>query len=67
VGLTALLGRSYAFYIARAGAGDAYRAGLTVVGVTLMTLWLFSVALLLGVHLNRVLSERRAVDPITAD
>ena len=59
VGLMALLGRGYAFYIARMGAGDAYSAGLTVVGVTLMTLWLFSVALLLGVQLNRVLSERR--------
>jgi membrane protein len=59
VGLTALLGRSYGFYIARAGAGDVYEAGLTVVGVTLMTLWLFSVALLLGVQLNRVLGERR--------
>jgi membrane protein len=59
VGLTALLGRGYAFYIAEVGTGDAYRAGLTVVGVTLMTLWLFSVALLLGALLNRVLSERR--------
>jgi membrane protein len=58
VGLTALLGRGYAFYIARAGAGDAYQAGLTVVGVTLMTLWLFCFALLLGVQLNRVLYER---------
>jgi membrane protein len=59
VGLTALLGRGYAFYVARLGAGDAYLAGLAVVGVTLMTLWLFSVALLLGVQLNRVLGERR--------
>ena len=63
VALTFLLGRGYAFYIARAGAGDAYRAGLTVVGVTLMTLWLFSVALLLGVQLNCVLSGNRPVVP----
>jgi membrane protein len=64
VALTFLLGRGYAFYIARAGAGDAYRAGLTVVGVTLMTLWLFSVALLLGVQLNCLLSGDRPMNPV---
>jgi membrane protein len=58
VALIGVLGGGYRFYIARIGGGDAYEAGLTVVGVTLMTLWLFSVALLLGVQLNRTLSDR---------
>jgi membrane protein len=46
------LGRSYGLYIAKVGNGDAYQAGLAAVGLTLMTVWLFSVSLLLGVQLN---------------
>ncbi len=57
--LIAGLGWGYRLYVLTAGTGDAYLGGLAVIGVTLMTLWLFSVALLLGAELNRVLSERR--------
>jgi membrane protein len=55
VALQTGLGWGYKAYLATAGTGDAYQAGLAVVGVTLMTLWLFSVALLLGALLNAVL------------
>jgi membrane protein len=57
--LQAALGWGYGVYVTRlGGGGGAYMAGLAVVGVTLMTLWLLSVALLLGAQLNRVLAER---------
>ncbi len=58
--LTAGLGFGYRVYVSTTGTGDAYQGGLAVIGVTLMTLWLFSVALLLGAELNRVVAERRA-------
>jgi len=54
------MGFGYGFYLSKAGTGDAYQAGLAVVGVTLMTLYLFSLALLAGAELNQVLAERRA-------
>jgi membrane protein len=58
VALQAMLGWSYGFYVTKlGGSGSAYLAGLAVVGVTLMTLWLFSIALLLGAQLNCVLAE----------
>jgi membrane protein len=59
VALQAALGWAYGVYITKMGGGDAYLAGLATVGVTLMTLWLFSVALLLGVQLNQVIGEKR--------
>ena len=59
-GLLVALGWSYRFYVSHAGAGDAYQGSLAVIGVTLMTLWLFSVALLLGAELNKTLRDRRA-------
>lgn len=53
------LGLAYGFYVTKlGGSGGAYQAGLAAVGVTLMTLWLFSIALLLGAQLNCVLAER---------
>jgi membrane protein len=59
VALQALLGRAYGWYVTGlGGSGSAYQAGLAAVGVTMMTLWLFSVALLAGAELNRVLAER---------
>jgi membrane protein len=58
-GLVALLGAGYGVYVSLMGAGDAYLGSLAAVGVTLMTLWLFSVAILLGAELNRVLYDRR--------
>jgi membrane protein len=58
-GLVGLLGGGYGLYVSLVGAGDAYLGGLAAVGVTLMTLWLFSVAILLGAELNRVVYDRR--------
>jgi membrane protein len=55
--LQSAFGWGYKAYVAKMGTGDAYQAGLAVVGVTLMTLWLFSVSLLLGAQLNAVLGE----------
>jgi len=59
-GLIALLGGGYGLYVSMVGTGGAYLGGLAAVGVTLMTLWLFSVAILLGAELNRVLHDRRS-------
>jgi membrane protein len=59
VALQAVLGWGYGWYLTNFGrGGSAYQAGLAAVGVTMMTLWLFSVALLAGAELNRVLAER---------
>jgi membrane protein len=59
VGLMIALGVVYGFYVTKlGGSGGAYQAGLAAVGVTLMTLWLFSIALLLGAQLNCVLADR---------
>lgn len=59
VALMLALGLGYGFYVTNlGGSGGAYQAGLAAVGVTLMTLWLFSLALLLGAQLNCVLAER---------
>ena len=57
--LQAALAWGYGIYLTRLGGGaGAYMAGLAVVGVTLTTIWLLSVALLLGAQLNRVLADR---------
>jgi len=56
--LQVALGFGYAFYLGQAGDGGAYYAGLAAVGVTLMALYLFSVALLIGIKLNQMLGER---------
>lgn len=59
VGLMVVLGLGYGFYVTRlGGSGSAYQAGLAAIGITLMTLWLFSIALLLGAQLNCVLADR---------
>jgi membrane protein len=62
VALLVALGWGYRLYVSSAGTGDAYLGSLAVIGVTLTTLWLFSVALLLGAELNKVLRDRRAAD-----
>jgi membrane protein len=59
VGLQAALGLGYGFYVRTLGDGGAYQAGLAVIGVTLMALYLFSSALLIGVELNQILGARR--------
>jgi membrane protein len=57
--LQALFGWAFGFYVTRlGGGGDAYQAGLAVIGTTLVTLWLFSFAVLLGAELNRIVAER---------
>jgi membrane protein len=57
------LGYAYGFYVTKlGGSGSVYEAGLAAVGMTLMTLWLFSIALLLGAQINCVLAERLRAD-----
>jgi membrane protein len=56
VGLQVVLGYGYVFYLSKVGAGGAYSAGLSIVGVTLMALYLFAIALLVGAELNHLLS-----------
>jgi membrane protein len=60
VALQAVIGWGYGWYLGRkpGGASGAYGAGLAVVGATLMTIWLLSVALLIGAELNRAVAER---------
>ncbi len=55
--LQVALGLGYALYLGQDGDGGAYYAGLAAVGVTLMALYLFSVALLVGIKLNQMLGE----------
>jgi membrane protein len=58
--LLATLGWGYRLYLSSVGGEDAWLGGLAIIGVTLMTLWLFSVALLIGAQVNTVLRDRRA-------
>jgi membrane protein len=54
-----VLGVAYVAYLSQMGIGGAYLAGLAVVAVTLMALYIFALALLLGAQLNCTLAERR--------
>jgi len=57
------LGFAYGFYVTKlGGSGSVYEAGLAAVGITLMTMWLFSIALLLGAQVNCVLAGRLRAD-----
>ena len=58
----AVMALGYGFYVSKAGDGGAYQAGLAVIGVTMMALYLFSVALLAGVELNQLLGLRRTLN-----
>jgi membrane protein len=58
--LLATLGWGYRLYLSSVGGEDAWLGGLAIIGVTLTTLWLFSVALLIGAQVNTVLRDRRA-------
>ncbi len=64
--LLASLGWGYRLYVSRMGIGDAYLGSLAVIGVTMTTLWLFSMAILLGAQLNKVLGDRRKGCPASA-
>ena len=59
VGLQAALGYGYIFYLSKVGATSAYQAGLSIIGVTMIALYLFSVALLVGAELNHVIARRK--------
>lgn len=59
VALQAVLGWGYGAYLRRMGDAGAYQAGLAVIGVTLIALYLASTALLVGVELNQLLGARR--------
>jgi membrane protein len=63
VSFQAASGLGYSLYIRLAGTGNAYQAGLGIIGVTMMSLYLFCVALLVGAELNRAVAERRPSQP----
>jgi membrane protein len=57
VAIQSVLGYGYGFYLSRVGTHSAYQAGLSIIGVTMMALYLFSLALLVGAELNYVLTK----------
>ena len=59
VSLQAASGLAYGLYVHVLGTGNAYQAGLGIIGVTMMSLYLFSVALLVGAELNRTVADLR--------
>ena len=59
VALQAALGYGYIFYLSKVGARSAYQAGLSIIGVTMIALYLLSVALLVGAELNHVVGRRK--------
>jgi membrane protein len=58
--LLIVMGFGYGEYIARMGMDEPYLAGLAAVGATLILLYLYSLAVLFGVELNRVIGMHRA-------
>ncbi len=58
--LEVALGFGYGFYLSRVGTESAYQASLSIVAVTMVTLWLLSAALLVGAGLNRQLARSRS-------
>jgi membrane protein len=60
--LQTALGIGYGYYVRRAGDSGAYQAGLAVIGVTLMALYLLCIALLVGLEVNQILGTRRLLD-----
>lgn len=59
VALQTALGVAYGTYVRRAGDGGAYQAGLAVIGVTLIALYLLCIAILVGAEVNQILGARR--------
>ena len=57
VGLQVLLGYGYVFYLSQVGVRSAYQAGLSIIGVTMIALYLFSISLLVGAELNHVIGS----------
>lgn len=58
--LQAFLSFAYSTFMARLTGEDAYRTGLSIIGLTLMALYLFAVALLTGATVNRMLGTPTA-------
>src|SRR5262249_15587828 len=54
VAIQTVLGYGYGFYLSRVGTYSAYQAGLAIIGITMIALYLFSLALLIGAELNDV-------------
>jgi len=63
VALQSVLGYGYGYYLSKAGSGSAYQAGLSIIGVTLIALYLFAIALLVGAQLNHALTHPAPVEP----
>jgi membrane protein len=61
--LETVLSFGYGLYVRAAGTGDVYRGALGVIGVTMITLYLLSVALLFGAELNWYLAGRGSDRP----
>ena len=59
VGLQVMLGYGYVFYLSKVGIQSAYQAGLSIIGVTMIALYLFSFALLVGASMNSMLARAR--------
>jgi membrane protein len=57
VALELLSGFAYAFYVSKVGDGGAYLGGLAAIGVTMMGLYLFTTALLVGAVVNASLAR----------
>jgi membrane protein len=57
VGLQVMLGYGYVFYLSKVGIQSAYQAGLSIIGVTMIALYLASFALLVGAALNAMLAR----------
>jgi uncharacterized BrkB/YihY/UPF0761 family membrane protein len=63
VALELLFGYAYAFYVSKVGDGGAYLAGLAAIGVTMMGLYLFTTALLVGAVVNSSLARGARPEP----
>jgi membrane protein len=57
VALQATSAFGYGLYIRLVGSGNAYQAGLGIIGVTLMSIYFFCLALLIGAEVNRAISD----------
>jgi membrane protein len=51
--MQACLSFGYSTYVSRMGSGGAYTAGLAIIGLTMMGIYLFVVALLTGAVVNK--------------
>lgn len=59
IALQIAIGFGFGLYIREVGDGGAYQAGLASIGVTMVSLYLFCVALLVGIEFNQMLAERK--------